>query len=175
MNNLQIFASVVCRYEIMCLCWKENPLMRPTFADITKRFQYYLQTYKVNFHFFSLSFLISYWTFVSTNHWFSMHRPLPNSPVNKGINSQAWLDKMPWFVWNCPHKSRPWSYRTGLLERNVGKFYCLLPYYFLKGSDGQRKGRTPSDTELALKTQGNSDHWYKKLVLNNNTQITLYF
>ena len=36
----------------MCLCWKENPLMRPTFADITKRFQYYLQTYKVHFHFF---------------------------------------------------------------------------------------------------------------------------
>ncbi|CAH3143416.1 unnamed protein product [Porites lobata] len=36
-------------YEIMCLCWKENPLMRPTFADITKRFPDCLQTYKNNY------------------------------------------------------------------------------------------------------------------------------
>ena len=37
---------------MMCLCWKENPLMRPTFADITKQFPYYLQRYKVHFLFF---------------------------------------------------------------------------------------------------------------------------
>ena len=45
----------------MCLCWKENPLMRPTFADITKLFPDYLQTYKVHFPFFFLfSFIVNF-------------------------------------------------------------------------------------------------------------------
>ena len=44
---IQIFSAVICRYEMMRLCWLENPLMRPTFAEITKRFQYYLREYKV--------------------------------------------------------------------------------------------------------------------------------
>ena len=28
-------------------CWMENPLMRPTFEDITKRIKYLLRTFKV--------------------------------------------------------------------------------------------------------------------------------
>ena len=44
---IQIFSVAICRYEMMRLCWLENPLMRPTFAEITKRFQYYLREYKV--------------------------------------------------------------------------------------------------------------------------------
>ena len=44
---IQIFSAAICRYEMMRSCWLENPLMRPTFAEITKRFQYYLQEYKV--------------------------------------------------------------------------------------------------------------------------------
>ena len=44
---IQIFSAIICRYEMMRSCWLENPLMRPTFAEITKRFQYYLREYKV--------------------------------------------------------------------------------------------------------------------------------
>ena len=44
---IQIFSAAICRYEMMRSCWLENPLMRPTFAEITKRFHYYLQEYKV--------------------------------------------------------------------------------------------------------------------------------
>ena len=44
---IHIFSAVICRYEMMRLCWFENPLMRPTFAEITKRFQYYLREYEV--------------------------------------------------------------------------------------------------------------------------------
>ena len=32
----------------MSSCWIENPLMRPNFAEITKKLNFYLREYKVN-------------------------------------------------------------------------------------------------------------------------------
>ena len=145
-------ASVICRYEIMCLCWKENPLMRPTFADITKRFPDYLQTYKVHILFFFLSLLISYWTFVSANHWFSMHRPLPFSREQRHYLAPG-LGRQNAVI--CMKLSTQVS--TSVLSRGPTRKErgeVLLPYYFLKGRDNE--GRTLSDTRRALKTQENS-------------------
>ena len=39
------------RYALMQSCWMENPLMRPTFQEITKRIRYFLRKVKVSWAF----------------------------------------------------------------------------------------------------------------------------
>ena len=108
--------------------------------------------------FFFLSLLISYWTFVSTNHWFSMHRPLPFSLEQRhylapGVGRQNAVI--------CMKLSTQVS--TSVLSRGPTRKErgeVLLPYCFLKGRDNAGKNSL-SDTGHALKTQGNPGHWYK--------------
>ena len=153
----------------MCLCWKENPLMRPTFADITKRFPDYLQTYKVHFLFFFFRCLFN--TERSFNKSLVFHA--------KTIAFLPWTKTLtPGLGWQntvfCMKLSTQVS--TSVLSRGPTRKErgeVLLPYYFIKGRDNE--GRTLSDTRGALETQGNSDHWYRKLAINNNTQTPLYF
>ena len=38
----------ICRYTLMRSCWNENPLMRPSFADIVDQLEYFLREVKVS-------------------------------------------------------------------------------------------------------------------------------
>ena len=46
---------------------------------------------------------------------------LSRIPVNKGI--EGWVDKIQWFVWNCPPEPRPhfllFAYWSGMRERSI--------------------------------------------------------
>ena len=148
----------------MCLCWKENPLTRPTFADITKRFPYYLQTYKVHFLFFF---------FIVVNF-------ILNVRFNKSLVFHAQtVAVLPWTKALTPGLGRQnavicmklsTQVSTSVLSRGPsikerGKFYCLLPYYFLKGSDRQRREELP----LTLNV-----HWKHKETPTTDTKIWRY-
>lgn len=45
--DVKVLSSFVYRYALMQSCWMENPLMRPTFGDITKCIKYLLRKVKV--------------------------------------------------------------------------------------------------------------------------------
>ena len=40
--------QLICRYTLMRSCWIENPLMRPSFADIVDQLEYFLREVKVS-------------------------------------------------------------------------------------------------------------------------------
>ena len=40
--------QLICRYTLMRSCWNENPLMRPSFADIVDQLEYFLREVKVS-------------------------------------------------------------------------------------------------------------------------------
>ena len=109
------------------------------------------------FFFFFLSLLISYWTFVSTNHWFSMHRPLPFSLEQRHYLAPD-VGRQNAVI--CMKLSTQVS--TSVLSRGPTRKErgeVLLPYWFLKGRDNAGKNslwhRTCIENTRKLR------HWYK--------------
>ena len=62
-----------------------------------------------------------------------MSRPFPHS-CKQRHQVEAWMDKIQWFVWNCPPESQPhffmFDYWCGLWERSVRQEsydFCVFP------------------------------------------------